>query len=68
MTQAPRGEGNLGEGPRDARLRLGVVAFLVAVVAAVLVVRSGAHPLIRLALLVPFFFAANGLYMSLYGA
>jgi hypothetical protein len=45
-----------------------VVAFLVALVLAVLLVRSGLHPALRLALVVPFFVAANGLYMGLYGA
>ena len=65
---APRGAGNIGEGPRDARLRGGVMAFLVALVVSVLLVRSGLHPGLRLLLLAPFFVAANGLYMGLYGA
>jgi uncharacterized membrane protein len=65
---APRGAGNIGEVPRDARLRRGVVAFLVALVMAVLMVRSGLHPALRLVLVAPFFVAANGLYMGLYGA
>jgi hypothetical protein len=60
--------GNIGAGPRDARLRGGVVAFLVALVIAVLLVRSGWHPALRVALVVPFFAAANGLYMGLFGA
>jgi hypothetical protein len=65
---AARGEGNIGEGPRDARLRRGVMAFLVALGVAVLLVRSGVHPALRLVLVAPFFMAANGLYMGLYGA
>ena len=65
---APRGAGNIGAGPRDARLRRGVLAFLVALVLSVLLVRSGLHPALRLALVAPFFVASNGLYMGLYGA
>jgi hypothetical protein len=65
---ALRGAGNIGQGPRDARLRRGVIAFLVALVLAVLLVRSGVHPALRIALVAPFFVASNGLYMGLYGA
>jgi len=60
--------GNIGEGPRNARLQKGVMAFVVAMVVAVLLVRSGLHPALRLLLLAPFFAAANGLYMGLFGA
>jgi hypothetical protein len=63
-----RSEGNIGAGPRDARLRTGVLAFLVALVIAVAMVRFGLHPALRATLVVPFFIAANGLYMGLYGA
>jgi uncharacterized membrane protein len=62
------GEGNIGAGPQSARMRMGVVAFLIALALAVLMVRWGAPPALRVALVVPFFFAANGLYMGLYGA
>ncbi len=68
MGRAARGEGNIGEAPRDARLRAGVVAFLVALTLAVVVIRSGLPPALRAALVAPFFFAANGLYMGLFGA
>jgi hypothetical protein len=68
MASAPRGEGNIGAGPRDARLRRGVLAFVLALAVAVPLVRSGLHPALRVVLVVPFFMAANGLYMGLYGA
>jgi len=64
----PRGEGNIGEGPQNARMRAGVIAFVVAIAVSVAMVRSGLHPALRLLLLVPFFFAANGVYMGLFGA
>ena len=63
-----RGEGNIGEGPQNARMRGGVLAFLVALVIAVGMVRLGVHPALRLVLVAPFFVAANGLYMGLFGA
>jgi len=62
-----RGEGNIGEGPQSARMRTGVVAFLIALGLSVAVVRSGLHPAVRIALVAPFFVAVNGLYMGLYG-
>ena len=68
MSASPLGAGNIGEGPRDARLRMGVIAFLVALVIAVVMVRFGFHPALRIVLVAPFFVAANGLYMGLYGA
>jgi hypothetical protein len=68
MRATLRGEGNIGEGPRNARMRKGVVAFLVALALAVLMARFGVHPALRLLLVVPFFFATNGLTMGLYGA
>ena len=68
MRAAPRGEGNIGEGPQNARLRAGVLAFVVALALAVAMIRSGFPAALRLALLVPFFVAANGLYMGLFGA
>lgn len=63
-----RGEGNIGEGPQNVRLRGGVMAFLVALVIAVAMVRLGAPAALRLMLVAPFFVAANGLYMGLFGA
>jgi hypothetical protein len=63
-----RGEGNIGEGPQNVRMRGGVMAFLVALVLAVGMVRLGVHPGLRLVLVAPFFVAANGLYMGLFGA
>jgi hypothetical protein len=63
-----QGEGNIGAGPQNARMRTGVVAFLVALATAVTMVRFGVHPALRLALVLPFFMAANGLYMGLFGA
>ena len=68
MRSALRGEGNIGEGPQNARMQRGVLAFLVALVMAVAMVHLGAHPALRLVLLAPFFMAANGLYMGLFGA
>ena len=68
MRATLRGEGNIGEGPRNARMRNGVLAFLVALGLAVLMTRFGVHPALRLVLVVPFFFATNGLTMGLYGA
>jgi hypothetical protein len=68
MRATLHGEGNIGEGPRNARMRSGVLAFLVALVLAVGMARFGVHPALRLVLVVPFFFASNGLYMGLYGA
>jgi hypothetical protein len=68
MRATLRGEGNIGEGPRNARMRSGVIAFLVALALAVLMARFGVHPALRLLLVVPFFFATNGLTMGLYGA
>jgi hypothetical protein len=62
------GESNIGEGPRNARMRKGVLAFLVALALAVVMARLGAPLALRLVLVVPFWFAANGLYMGLYGA
>jgi hypothetical protein len=62
------GEGNIGEGPRNARMRKGVLAFLVALGLAVGMARLGVRPALRLVLVVPFWFAANGLDMGLYGA
>lgn len=49
-------------------MRMGVIAFLVALALSVIIVRWGLHPALRLVLVAPFFFAANGLYMGLYGA
>ena len=66
--RARAGAGNIGEGPRNARMRKGVLAFLVALGLAVLMARLGVHPAVRVLLVVPFFFASNGLYMGLYGA
>jgi hypothetical protein len=63
-----RGEGNIGEGPQNARMRGGVLAFLVALVLAVTMIHLGVHPALRLVLVAPFFVAANGLYMGLFGA
>lgn len=68
MRAVPRGEGNIGEGPQNARLRAGVLAFLVALALAVVMIRFGLPSALRLALLAPFFVAANGLYMGLFGA
>lgn len=68
MQPGPRVEGNIGEGPQNARMRSGVIAFVVAIAISVVMVRSGLHPALRLLLLVPFFVAANGVYMGLFGA
>jgi hypothetical protein len=68
MQPGPRVEGNIGEGPQNARMRGGVIAFVVAIAVSVVLVRSGLHPALRLLLLVPFFVAANGVYMGLFGA
>jgi hypothetical protein len=63
-----RAEGNIGAGPQSARMRVGVVAFVIALALAVWMVRAGAPLPLRLALVLPFFAAANGLYMGLFGA
>lgn len=57
-------DGNLGDGPQDARL--GAVAFALGLVLAVVMLKLGASPALRLALAVPFFVGANGLYMGLF--
>lgn len=49
-------------------MRTGVIAFLIALALAVVMVRAGVHPALRACLVLPFFVAANGLYMGLYGA
>jgi len=68
MRAFPRGEGNIGEGPQNARLRAGVVAFLVSLTLAVAMIRAGLPTALRAVLVAPFFVAANGLYMGLFGA
>jgi hypothetical protein len=59
-------EGNLGDVPQDTRLRMGAVAFALGLVLAVVMVKLGAPPPLRLVLAVPFFAGAHGLYMGLF--
>lgn len=60
-------DGNLGQIQQDQRLRLGVVAVALGILLAVLLIKLGAPPAMRLALFVPFFFGSAGVYMGLYG-
>ena len=59
-------ESNLGDGPQDRRLRWGAITFALALVLAVVMLKLGASPTVRLLLAVPFFAGATGLYQGLF--
>jgi hypothetical protein len=60
-------DGNLGQAQQDQRLRLGVGAVAFGILLAVVLLKLGAPPALRLVLLVPFFFGSAGVTMGLYG-
>jgi fatty acid desaturase len=55
---------NIGPRERKRRLRFGIVAFGISVVAAGLLVAGGVSPRWRLALFVPFFVAGLGYFQA----
>lgn len=59
-------DSNLGEAPRDFRLRVGATSFALGLVLAVAMLKLGAPPALRLLLAVPFFLGANFLYQGLF--
>ncbi len=58
--------GNLSPGAASARLRAGVIALAVALALGVALVQLQVATPWRMALFVPFFFAASGFYQGLY--
>jgi len=59
-------QGNLGCGEQSKRLRMGVIAFTISLVIAVVMLKLGAAPGYRVALFLPFLAAANGVWQGLY--
>jgi uncharacterized membrane protein YecN with MAPEG domain len=58
--------GNLDSNAQDRQLRVGLVALAVALVVTLLLVKSGAPPVVRAAAFLPFFFAAYGVLAAFY--
>ena len=58
--------GNLDPNAQDQQLRVGLVALAGALVVALLLVQSGAAPVVRAAAFLPFFFAAYGVLAAFY--
>lgn len=59
-------ESNLGDLLQERRLRLGAASFALGLVLAVVLVKLGAPPALRLVLAIPFVIGASGLYMGLF--
>ena len=68
MEAAIRPTTNLPEAEQNRRLRMGVTAFTITLVLAVVLLKLGIPPLFRTLLFLPFLVAANGVYMGLYKA
>ena len=68
MEAALRPTTNLPEAEQNRRLRMGVTAFTITLVLAVVLLKLGLPPLWRTLLFLPFRVAANGVYMGLFKA
>ena len=66
MEAAVRRRCNLTEADQNQRLRMGVIAFTLTLMVAVLLLKLGVGPAWRLLLFVPFGIASNGLFMGLF--
>jgi len=58
--------GNLGDKAQNNRLRMGLLGLGGALLLAVVLISSGASPLVRAALFVPFFFGSFGALQGLF--